>query len=50
MIKHSTNRWFNGNRVKPGDEVKGTKQEKDALLDCGQAYKEKPKKKAKSDS
>ena len=38
MIRHTTNRWYHGRRVKPEDPVVGSEKQKQALLDCGQAY------------
>nr|BDD43942.1 hypothetical protein 6 [bacterium] len=34
---HTTNRFFNGVRVTPGEEVKGTPKQIKDLVDCGQA-------------
>jgi len=38
MIRHSTNRWYRGKRVAPGDPVDGTQSQKQNLIDCNQAY------------
>lgn len=33
---------WKGERVYPGDPVEGTDKERDALMDCGQAYSDDP--------
>lgn len=40
MIKHKTTRIFNGKRVSRGDVVQGSDKQKEALLECGQAYRD----------
>ncbi len=38
MIRHTTNRWYHGRRVKPHDPVIGSDKQKQNLIDCNQAY------------
>lgn len=38
MIRFKTDRMWKGERVRPGDPVNGTDKEKQAMLECGQAY------------